>query len=280
LNSLTIIAFFNVGGLNAIKHAALQHGISLSLISDYSLKGILSILLNPFAWSLGYFGMPHVLTKFMGAADSRQMHKAKYVGVTWQILATFSAVAVGLVGIAYFSSGVPGKPEFIFIEMTKSLFDPWFAGIVLCAILAATISTVDSQLLVLASIVAQDFYKNLFYKQATTGQILLVYRCALLGAALTGFAIAWNEESTIMALVKYAWSGLGSAFGPLMILSLYSNKINKYGAIAGIVIGAIVSALWNSINPLLTTMTIYSIVPGFMSGLVVIYGISLIINKK
>lgn len=274
-----IVAFFNVGGLPAIYNAATLKNISLSLIPEFSWRGILSIILNPFAWCLGYFGMPHVLTKFMGADDPEQLYKAKYVGITWQLLATSSAVTVGLVGIAYFLQGVPGKPEFIFIEMTKGLFDPWFAGIVLCAILAATISTVDSQLLVLASIIAQDFYKNIFHKQATSKQVLFVYRCALVGAAFTGYAIAWNEESTIMSLVKYAWSGLGASFGPLMILSLYSTKINKYGAIAGILAGAFVSATWSIINPYITTLPIYSIVPGFFVGLITIYSISLMTQE-
>ena len=275
-----IYAFFNSGGIAAIIKGAQLRGVSLSLIPDYSLRGILSIILNPFAWALGYFGMPHILTKFMGSANADHMHKAKYVGITWQLCATFSAVAVGLVGLAYFSGDIPGKPEFIFIEMTKGLFNPWFAGIVLCAILAATISTVDSQLLVLASIVAQDFYKNLLNKQATSRQVLKIYRGALIGAALTGFFIAWNEESTIMALVKYAWSGLGSSFGPLIILSLYSNKINKYGAIVGILTGAVVSATWDLINPYITTLPIYSIVPGFVSGLLVIYCVSIIMSKR
>ncbi len=274
-----VYAFMYVGGLQAIFAGAALRNVSLALIPDFSLYSLTSILLNPFAWSLGYFGMPHVLTKFMGAAHARDMHKAKYLGISWQLLATTSAVMVGIVGLAYFAHGVPGKPEFIFIEMAKGLFNPWLAGIVLCAILAATISTVDSQLLVLASIVAQDFYKNLFNKQATSRQILYVYRCALIVAACVGYAIAWNEESTIMALVKYAWSGLGASFGPLMILSLYSTKVNRYGAIAGVLSGAFVSAIWDLINPLITTMPIYSIVPGFIAGFVVIYGVSLITNK-
>lgn len=274
-----IYAFFKIGGIDALIQGAAHRSVSLWLIPDFSLQGILSIILNPFAWCLGYFGMPHVLTKFMGSADAEQMHKAKYVGITWQLLATSSAVAVGLVGLAYFANGILGKPEFIFIEMTKGLFNPWCAGAVLCAILAATISTVDSQLLVLASIVAHDFYKNLLCKQATSRQILTVYRWALVCAALAGFAIAWNEESTIMALVKYAWSGLGCSFGPLMILSLYSTVINKYGALAGIITGAVVSALWDVVNPLLTSMPIYSMVPGFISGLVICYGVSYMTRK-
>lgn len=274
-----VYAYIHDGGLSAILAGAAVRNVSLSLIPDFSLHGMLSTLLNPFAWCLGYFGMPHVLTKFMGAANAQDMHKAKYLGIAWQLLATASAVMVGIVGLAYFVDGVPGKSEFIFIEMAKGLFNPWLAGTVLCAILAATISTVDSQLLVLASSVAQDFYKNLFKKQATSRQILIVYRCALIAAACAGYAIAWNEESTIMALVKYAWSGLGASFGPLMILSLYSTRVNKYGAIAGVLSGAFVSVTWDIVNQLITTMPIYSIVPAFIVGLLVIYSVSIATNK-
>ena len=138
----------------------------------------------------------------------------------------------------------------------------------------------DSQLLVLASIIAHDFYKNIFCKRATQKQVMWVYRASLIVTACIGYAIAWDEHSTIMSLVKYAWSGLGASFGPLMILSLYSTNVNKYGAIAGIIAGGLVSAVWDLINPYVISMPIYSIVPGFTVGLIVIYGVSLITKKR
>jgi len=274
-----IYTFFYIGGWPAITQAAQSKSISLSLLPDYSLRTIASILLNPFAWGLGYFGMPHILTKFMGAQNSKDMYKSKYLGLVWQFLATFSAIAVGVVGIAYFTNGIPFKNEFIFIEMTKTLFNPWLGGFILCAILAATISTVDSQLLVLAGIIAEDFYKNIFNKKATGQQVYFVYRIALIIAAIAGFLVAWNEESTIMSLVKYAWSGLGSAFGPVIIMLLYSKNINKYGAIAGILTGTIVSIFWNYINPYITTINIYSIVPAYIFALISIYFVSKLTNS-
>ncbi len=269
-----VYALVYVGGFESIVRAAELKGVSLALLPDFSLKTIASILLNPFAWCLGYFGMPHVLTKFMGAQSSKDMYKAKYVGIAWQLLATASAVLVGLVGLAYFSDAIPGKTEFIFIEMTKSLFTPWLAGCILCAILAATISTVDSQLLVLAAIIAEDFYKSLLNPLANKRQLQFVYRAALVVSALAGFLIAWNEDSTIMSLVQYAWAGLGASFGPLVILSLYSSIINKYGGLAGIITGAVISALWPCLNQYITSMKIYAMVPAFFSSLVVIYVVS------
>jgi len=274
-----IYTFFHVGGWPAVTEAAKAKNVSLALLPDYSLRTISSIFLNPFAWCLGYFGMPHVLTKFMGAQNCKDMYKSKYLGLVWQFLATFSAIAVGLVGIAYFTHGIPFKNEFIFIEMTKSLFNPWLGGFILCAILAATISTVDSQLLVLAGIVAEDFYKNIFNKKATTSQVYLVYRIALVIAAIAGFLVAWNENSTIMSLVKYAWSGLGSAFGPLVIMSLYSKSTNKYGALAGILTGTTISIFWDYINPYITDITIYSIVPAYVCAIIAIYVVSKVTKR-
>jgi sodium/proline symporter len=269
-----VYAYYTVGGINVILDAAALKGISLSLFPDHSFRGLCAIIFNPFSWCLGYFGMPHILTKFMGTANPEEINKAKYLGLAWQLLALSSAVAVGLVGIAYFQMGVPGKTEFIFIEMAKGLFSPFVAGFVLCAILAATISTIDSQLLVLAGIVAEDFYKNIFRPQASVAAVYRVYNYALLSGAAVSLFFAWNEQSSIMTLVKYAWSGLGASYGPLVLLSLYSNYPNKYGALAGILTGATVSITWDWINPYITDITVYSMAPAFLCSIIAIYVVS------
>ncbi|CDK30560.1 sodium/proline symporter [Candidatus Babela massiliensis] len=273
-----IYAFIKLGNISCIMKAAKIKNISLSLIpSKYesTIKNLAFIVLNPFSWCLGYFGMPHILTKFMAAKNPQDMNKSKYFGLTWQLLATSSAVAVGLIGLCYFQA-VPNKPEFIFIEMTKCLFTPWLAGIVLCAILAATISTVDSQLLVIASIIAQDFYKNLINKNATEKQVYNIYQISLIISALIGLIIAWQENNSIMSLVKYAWSGLGSSFGPALVLSLYSKKINKWGIIASIIIGCSTSMIWPLINKYITNIEIYSIAPAFILSIIACYIVSFI----
>lgn len=275
-----IVAYFNVGGITAIFNAAAFKGVSLSLIPEFSFFTMLSIVLNPFAWALGYFGMPHILTKFMGSANPADLHKAKYVGVTWQLLATGAAVMVGIVGIAYFQGVDLAKPELIFVLMAKQLFTPFSAGIVLCAIVAATISTVDSQLLVLAGIITEDFYKGMINQHASHVELKRIYTMALIVAATIGFVIAWHESSTIMGLVRYAWAGLGAAFGPLMLVALYSNFANKYGALAGIITGALVAATWDLVNPLVTTMQIYAIVPAYLASFAAIYGVSWVTPKK
>ncbi len=275
-----IVAYVKVGGLSRILEAAAFQQVSLALLPEFTLWSLLAVLLNPFAWALGYFGMPHILTKFMGSANATDLHKAKYVGVAWQLLATGAAVAVGVVAIAYFQ-GIPlEKPELIFVLMAKQLFTPFWAGIVLCAIVAATISTVDSQLLVLAGIITEDFYKNMLRPSASAQELKRVYAASLVIAATIGFAIAWHESSTIMGLVRYAWAGLGASFGPLMLVALYSKRINKYGALAGIITGAVVAATWDMINPMLFSMQIYAIMPAYVASFIAIYSVSWMTHKS
>lgn len=275
-----LCAYFQVGGLSNILHAATIRNVSLAPISQFDFYHVASIVLDPLAWGLGYFGMPHILTKFMGTKDATELHKAKYVGIAWQFLTLASAALVGIVGLAYFVHGVPGKPELIFIAMTQSLFTPWLAGIVLCAVVAATISTVDTQMLVVAGIITQDIYKMFFHRDASSQKLLTIYRIALFGAAMGGLAIAWHEGSTIMALVKYGWGGLGASFGPVILLALYSTTINRYGAIAAMLAGFLTTMMWDFIAPFIISMTIYSILPAFIMSFVAAYVVSWITATK
>jgi SSS family solute:Na+ symporter len=266
-----VCAYRAVGGWYVITGIAKARGIPLTPLPDVAPRTILTIILNPFAWCLGYFGMPHILTKFMGIAHHHELRKAQWVGLTWQFLATAAATAVGIVGIAYFSAGIPNKTEYIFIEMAKSLFPPFFAGLVLCAILAATISTIDSQLLVLASTVAEDFYKILINPHASQQQVRIVYRGAIVGGALLGLIGAWHEQSSIMELVKYAWAGLGASYGPVVLVALYSSYKNRYGICAGLITGAFVAGVWQYISPCIFGIEVYAMVPAFLSNLLAMY---------
>jgi len=260
-------AYFTVGGLTPIMAAAAQRHVSLSLIADFDWRSLASIVLDPLAWGLGYFGMPHILTKFMGTKNANELYKGKYVGLIWQLLAMASAAAVGIVGLAYFVQGVPDKPEFIFIAMAQGLFNPWIAGWVLCAILAATISTVDTQMLVVAGIVTHDLYRKIFRPHAAERELKRIYRAGLILAAIGGFIIAWDEQSTIMALVRYAWAGLGASFGPLVLLALYTKNINAYGAIAGMLAGCLTAVSWDLIAPFVTTVSVYAMVPAYAANI-------------
>lgn len=259
--------------------AAQYKNLSLSIMPQ-SLRDVIQIIFITFTWGLGYFSMPHILTKFMGISNVNEMYKSKYIGITWQIIVLGAATAVGLIGMAYFIEGLANK-ELIFVEMVKQIFHPLVAGFMLCAILAASLSTIDAQVLVLASVLTEDFYKNWFDKKATTPQLFKFYRASIIIVSVISLLIALPKTITIQELVKYAWVGLTCSFGPVVITALYSNYVNKWGALAGILIGGSVSAVWEFTSTLtLYGMKVPAAIPGFLSGLCAVYGISLLTSRK
>lgn len=268
-------ALGSFGGFEVVQQAADAKNISLSLLPDPSLQGIFSIAMIALGWGLGYFGQPHIITKFMGIRDVKEMGKAKILGMTWQSLALFGACFIGVVGIGFFPQGIVND-ELVFVEMVKNLFSPFFGGLILCAVLAANISTMDSQLLVSASTVAEDLYKRFFNKSAASALLLKVSRCAVVGIGALALFIASFKNTSVLGAVFYAWGGLGASFGPLVIAALYMKSATRTGAICGMLIGGIIGALWPLINPLVTVWAIPAMVPGFLFGLLGIYGISCI----
>lgn len=266
-----IYGFFMIDGIQAIVTAAHARDVSLSLITET--HGIGNAL-NLMAWGFGYFGQPHILIYFMGINDVRKMHYAKYIGLAWQILVLTAAIGVGLVGIAFFSQGI-NNPELIFINMTKSLFNPLLVGFILCAILAAIISSLSSQILLSGSIIAEDLYREFINGSASQKQLVWITRISALAICLVSLGIAWNDSNTVFGLVSYAWSGLGSAFGPLVITALYMEHTTHAGALAGMLIGGSVSAIW----PYIQSTDIMPIVPGFILGLIATVCISRITKR-
>jgi len=257
-----LYAFMQGHTFAAISDAAALKHVPLSLVP--SSKDVSSVIMLALGWGLGYFGQPHILTNFMGIDDVHKIRYAKYVGITWQIIVLTASASIGLVSLSYFDTGI-ANPEMLFITMTNQLFIPILAGFILCGILAATLSTMDSHILVSGSVLAEDVYKASFNKKASSSQILWFSRIAATVVSLLALSIAWTNTSTIYNLVNYAWSGLGSAFGPLVITSLYGKNITGQGAIAGILAGACVSGLWPYDLPL---------VPGFFASLLAICTIS------
>lgn len=267
-----LYAFGMIDGIHAIIAAAHERNISLSLITPT--HGIGNAL-NLMAWGLGYFGQPHILVYFMGIDDVRKMHYAKYIGMAWQILVLAAAIAIGLIGIPFFSHGL-SNPELLFITMTKTLFHPLLVGFILCAILAAILSTLSSQILLSGSVVAEDLYKEFLNRDASHNQLVLITRISALAMCVLSLGIAWNGSNTVFDLVEYAWSGLGSAFGPLVIAALYMQRTTCAGALAGMIIGGITAAIWPYVQP----TSIMSIIPGFILGLITTVGVSRITRKQ
>lgn len=253
-----LAGLLKLGGIAAIISAAHLNGISLSLIA--SPMETLSALFLAASWGLGYAGQPHILVNFMGIDDPKNIAAARRVGIIWQALVLSAAVAIGLVGIGMFPEGL-SHPQQLFIGMTTMLFNPFMAGLILCAIFAATLSTMDSLILVAGSSLAEDIYKQFFNKQSSAEQLLRVSRMGSVAISLLALALAWNSSATIYGLVNYAWSGLGSTFGPLVIVSLTDKKISADAAIIGLIFGGLTSALWPFI------FGGFPLVPGFIAGL-------------
>ncbi|MCB1072860.1 MAG: sodium/proline symporter [Chlamydiia bacterium] len=267
-----------VGGFDGIHHALDLQKRSFSMIPNTSPETLSKIIFSICGWGLGYFGQPHIITKFMGIKEVSHIKKSMFVGMSWQVIALGSATIIGLMAVPYFIQGI-SNPELVFVEMVKDTFPPLIMALILCGVLGATISTMDSQILVLASSLTEDFYKRIFHKNATSKQLLWISRVFVLAVTAFAFIIAFFKISTIYSLVLYAWSGLGSAFGPLLVFSLYSKRANKYGAWAGIIVGGGISIIWPLFNRIFS-IEIPTLVPGFLFSSLAIYLVSWITKNK
>lgn len=238
-------------------------------------------IISGLGWGLGYFGMPHILVRFMAVKNEKELKKSKVVAIIWVALSLFFACFIGVIGRAYMQTAlVDGGSEKVFIEMIKKVFleeinTPFVAGLFLCGVLAAIMSTADSQLLVSASSVAEDIYKGLLDKKASDKKVMLVSRITVFAVAILAYIIALNPNNTIMGLVSNAWAGLGAAFGPIVVMSLFWKKTNFAGAVAGIVSGALTVIVWDYIpfvggQTLGSVTGLYSLVVGFAISLICI----------
>lgn len=242
-------------------------------------------ILSQLAWGFGYCGMPHILVRFMAVKSEKELKKSSAVAIIWCFLSLVAACIIGVLGRAYFAGDILEDSENVFIQMINSVFNsklavPFIGGIFICGILAAIMSTADSQLLVCASSVSKDIYKNIIKPDANDKKLLLVSRATVIVVSVLAFIIAWNPDSSIMGLVSDAWAGLGSAFGPLVVASLFWKRANLNGAVAGIVSGGLTVIIWDYI-PLVNGQTIYaatgiySLLVGFVISFLCIIIVSL-----
>lgn len=240
------------------------------------------------AWGLGYCGMPHILVRFMAVRDDKELAKSRKIAIVWVLLSLAVACIIGVIGRAYLYPTVLGTEhseyENVFIEMIKKVFLvdtklPLIGGLLLCGVLAAIMSTADSQLLVSSSSVANDLVAGVFFKKMSEKSIMIASRITVIAIAIIAYIIAWNPDSSIMALVSDAWAGLGSAFGPTIFMSLYWKRINMPGAAAGMISGGLTVIIWDYIKfikldgvrvTLATYTGLYSLLVGFFVSLLFI----------
>lgn len=244
-------------------------------------------LISAAAWGLGYFGQPHILTRFMAAEGVKTIKKARLIGMTWMFLCLSGAVAIGYFGISYFqlhpdqAHQVNKNRELIFIELIHYLFNPWLIGLLLAAILAAIMSTLSAQLLLSSSTLTQDFYYSYLRRQASQKELVWLGRFAVLLISLIAILIAFDENNSILALVASAWAGFGAAFGPLILFSLFWKKTTGQAAFSGILIGGLTVIFWPIFQEKILSGQIfgyqeplYELIPGFFLSSLSIYLIS------
>lgn len=269
-----IVALNAIGGWD-VAHAAMEakNPNLLSFFNDVdgNALGFVAII-SLVGWGLGYFGQPHVLARFKAIGDDAALPTARRIAVLWTAICLVAALMVGWVGISYLGEEGIGDAETVFIALIQALMHPVVAGILLAAVLAAIMSTADSQLLVSSSALAEDFYKALFRREATQNELVWVGRFAVVGIAMLALLFAFNPESTVLGLVSYAWAGFGAAFGPAIILSLFWKRMTRNGALAGIIVGGVTVVVYKQID----TIGLYEIIPGFILATIAIIIASLL----
>jgi sodium/proline symporter len=268
-----LVAMGEIGGLGGTLAAVeAKNPELLNMFTDAEGKSITLIgTLSLLGWGLGYFGQPHILARFKGIKSKSHVPAARRIAVIWSGFSMIGACLIGLIAIGYLPDGL-SDTETVFMVLVDALFHPAIAGVLLAAILAAIMSTADSQLLVSSSALAEDFYKALFNKEASPEKLVMVGRIAVVGIAVIATYLAMDKDSKVLALVSYAWAGFGAAFGPSLILSLYWRRMTRAGAFAGIIVGGVTVVIWKQLSG--GWFELYEIIPGFVLSFIAIIVVS------
>ncbi len=272
LSYVAIVSIYSIHGFEALY--GWMSIINIDLVDPYTsvekgplgFIGIVSLL----AWGLGYFGQPHILVRFMAIKSENMMPKARTIAIYWTAIGLFSALFIGFSGIALLGNQLHASDsEKVFIELLHLLLHPIPAGICLAAILAAIMSTADSQLLVASSALSEDIYKIINIK-TTDKQLMMIGRATVIVLTLCATALALQPDNKVLDLVAYAWAGFGAAFGPVILLSLYWKNMSRNAALAGMLTGGITVIVWKNITSDFWLFELYELVPGFVFALLAI----------
>lgn len=291
LVAILALSVANAGGMDAVMANAksIDGFLSLSQVATpsateanvfgsakaYSVLSIASSL----AWGLGYFGMPQVLLRFMGIRSEGELTRSRRVACIWLFISMIAALFIGIsgrsvAGINYMSNA---QAENIFIDTAVTFLPPLLAGFACAGILAASISSSDSYLLISTSALAENIYHSILKKDASDKQVMTVSRIAMLIITIIAMAIAWDSESTIFGITSFAWAGFGATFGPLMLFSLFWKRVNQAGALAGMLVGGVMVFAWKYlVAPLGGVFAIYELLPAFILGSLALVVVSLL----
>lgn len=259
----------------------------LNMFGDFTGPLSAIAIISSLAWGLGYFGMPHILTRFMAIKSSSMIRKSRIIATVWVLFSLVASILVGLLGYAHLNSigaaefANKAAAEVIFMDLVQRLVPGFLSGILLSAIMAAVMSTADSQLLVTASAISNDIYKAVFRKKAGDKELMWVSRIAVIGIALIAYVIAIDPNSSVMGLVSYAWAGFGAAFGPVILFSLFWKRMTMKGAFCGMLLGGVTVIAWETMtaSQIPFVSEVYSIIPGFVLALAAIVIVSLLDKK-
>lgn len=260
-------------------------GVQLSengaaLFGEAGNYGFLTVI-STLSWGLGYFGVPQVLLRFMAIRKEEELVKSRRIATVWCVISLFAAVCIGVIGRALFPTeaalATASEAENVFIILSQHLLPPVLAGVIMAGILAATISSSDSYLLIAASAFSKNIYEGILKKgEADDKKVMNVSRVILLLIALVGLVIAWEEDSVIFTLVSFAWAGFGATFGPIMLFSLFWKRTTREGAIAGMLSGGISVFVWSQfLKPMGGVWGIYELFPAFLISCIFIVAVSL-----
>lgn len=277
-----LAAVGQLGGVDEAVEAANNIGAGFKdLFTDIDGNALSAIaVISSLAWGLGYFGMPHILVRYMAIKDPKEIKTSRRIATVWIVIALAAACLIGLVGRIYLPEGMytdAAGAQNVFIAMAGQLFPPVIAGILFSALMAAVMSTADSQLLVTASAVTNDIIKQVSKKEIDDKKLMWISRWIVIVVAIIGAVIAYDENSSIMDLVSYAWAGFGAAFGPVVLLCLFWKRATLKGALAGMLVGFVIVIVWS--NFLAAPTGLYELVPGFALALVVNIIVSLADKK-
>ncbi|MBR7155958.1 MAG: sodium/proline symporter PutP [Lentisphaeria bacterium] len=272
--AVPLVTLHAVGGMEPVITEASTKGLHLFPGEGSSLTwlGIISCAV----WGLGYFGQPHILSRFMRIKDVKLLPKSTSIAMTWVVISLFGACAVAFVAMPVFPHLPKEEAETVFIKLIGTFFNPWIGGILLAAIMAAIMSTIDSQLLVTTSALTEDFYLRVVRRNASIRESVWVSRGFVMVITIIAMLIALFPNDTIFNIVKFAWGGFGAAFGPVVLMALFSRKTTWQAALAGMITGTVVMLLWYFLG---LSKYMYEILPGFVANFIAIFIVNAIVKQ-